>query len=86
MKLFANFLIACIVATWVVAIAIISVQNATPVSLQLLIFRSVELPFGLVLAFSAGAGIMAMAIAQPLLISGSRRDRDYEENFDEEDF
>lgn len=86
MKLFANFLIACIVVTWVVGIAVVSVQNASLVSLYFLGFRSVELPFGLVLAFSAAAGMMAIAIAQPLLISGSRGDRGYEENFDEEDF
>jgi uncharacterized integral membrane protein len=85
MKLFANFLISCIVAIWVVAIAIISVQNATPVTLQLFIFRSIELPFGLVLAFSAGAGMLALAVAQPLLISGSQRYSEYED-FDEEDF
>jgi uncharacterized integral membrane protein len=85
MKLFANFLICCIIAIWVVAIAIIAVQNATPVSLQFFVFRSIELPFGLMLAFSAAAGMLALAIAQPLLISGSQRYSDYED-FDDEDF
>jgi|GEM_PF-1738728 len=51
-----------LVASWVSAIAIVSVQNATPVTLHFLVWRSVSIPFGVVLAFSvtAGAGVMAL--------------------------
>ncbi|MBE9192760.1 LapA family protein [Gloeocapsopsis crepidinum LEGE 06123] len=73
MKTLANLLTIVILAGWVVAIAIISVQNATPVSLRFLTFQSIQLPAGLVLAFSAALGMLAMASTQPLWIAGSRR-------------
>ena len=60
-------LICLIVATWVVAIAILSVQNATPVQLSFLGLQSIEMPVGLVLAFSVAIGAMAGAIA-PLIL------------------
>lgn len=66
MKTIANLLTALIVAGWVVAIAILSVQNATPVSLRFLTFQSIQLPVGLVLAFSASVGIVGTALLQPL--------------------
>lgn len=67
MKSFAILITACIVAGWIGAIAIIAVQNAAPVSLRLLNFQTIEMPFGLVLAFSAMLGILGSAIVQPLL-------------------
>ena len=74
MKTIDNLLTSLIVATWVVAIAILSVQNATPVSLKFLNFESIQLPVGLLLAFSVGVGIIAMALVQPLWsLAGSRR-------------
>lgn len=83
MKTLANLLTSFVVAVWVVVIAIISVQNATPVSLGFLNFRSIEVPVGLVLAFSAGAGIVVMALIQPLLgLAGSRSQ--LEDNIDDE--
>ena len=71
MRTLANLLTSLVLAIWVVVIAILSVQNATPVSLKFLNFQSVQLPLGLVLAFSAGLGIIAMAVTQPLWITGS---------------
>lgn len=65
MKTLANLLTSLVLAFWVVAIAILSVQNAEPVSLKFLTFETVQLPVGLVLAFSAGLGIIGMAITQP---------------------
>jgi uncharacterized integral membrane protein len=62
----AKILIALIVAGWVSAIALISVQNATPVSLRFLAFQSVQLPMGLVLAFSAAIGMVGMAVLLPM--------------------
>ena len=73
MRLLANVLTIVLLAGWVVAIAIISVQNATPVSLRFLTFQSIQLPVGLVLAFSAALGMLAMALTQPLWLAGSRR-------------
>lgn len=91
LKTFIPILISLILALWVVAIAIISVQNATPVSLKFLTFESVQIPVGLFLAFSAGAGLIGTAILQPLWgIAASRQDSKFDEDaeffVDDEDF
>lgn len=56
-----KFLLVVIPAVLVVAIAVLSVQNATPVSLQFLAFRSVPLPFGLWLGVGLAAGMVGTA-------------------------
>ena len=61
-----TLLISSIAAFWVVAIAIISVQNATLVSLQFLAWRSIQIPVGVVLAASLGAGMVGGAMAPSL--------------------
>jgi uncharacterized integral membrane protein len=58
-------------AIWVVAIAIVSVQNATPISLRFLAFRSVELPFGVMLSFCAAGGMVLTAAL--LTLFGNRK-------------
>ena len=65
----AKLVIMVIVAFWVSAIALLSVQNAAPVALRFLTFQSVQLPMGLVVAFSAAIGMVGMAIVLPLLQS-----------------
>ncbi|MER3432130.1 MAG: DUF1049 domain-containing protein [Leptolyngbya sp. ERB_1_1] len=67
MRSFATLITACIVAVWIGAIALVAVQNAAPVSLRFLTFQTIELPFGLVIAFSVMVGILGTAIVQPLL-------------------
>lgn len=81
MRTIANLLTSVVVACWVMAIAILSVQNATPVSLKFLTYESIQLPVGLVLAFSAGLGLIGMALIQLLwgLAGGSRQE--YDEDF-----
>ena len=66
MKTLANILISIIVAFWVMAIALLSVQNAAPVSLKFLTFQSIQIPVGLLLAFSASVGLVGMALLQTL--------------------
>lgn len=66
MKALINLLISLVLASWVIGIAVLSVQNATPISLTFLGFQSIQLPVGVVLAFSAGAGLVGGAIALPL--------------------
>lgn len=78
MKTLPILLISLIAAMWVGAIAILSVQNFTPVTLSLLAFQSVEIPLGLVLAFSVGVGMVGMAIIQ--LVLASSLQRPYEED------
>ncbi|MGM3306341.1 LapA family protein [Anabaena sp. WFMT] len=89
MKSFANLFISVVIAVWVIAIALISVQNATPVSLRFLVFQSIQIPFGLVLAFSVAVGLLGVAILQPLWglgASKSRVDEEAEFFIDDEDF
>ncbi|MBO3459214.1 LapA family protein [Aetokthonos hydrillicola Thurmond2011] len=84
MKTLANLLISIIVAFWVMAIALLSVQNAAPVSLKFLTFESIQIPVGLLLAFSAGVGIIGMALLQPLWgVAGSRQSREQLEDDNE---
>ncbi|BDI18876.1 hypothetical protein ANSO36C_46780 [Nostoc cf. commune SO-36] len=92
MKTLAPFLTSLVIAVWVIAIAVISVQNATPVSLKFLTFQSIQIPMGLVLAFSAVVGLIGMALLQPLWgLAGigqrnSRLEEDAEFFVDDEDF
>lgn len=74
MKTIANLLTSLLIAFWVIAIAIIAIQNAEPVSLRFLSYQSIQIPFGLLLAFSAGIGIISMAFLIPVWgLSGSGR-------------
>jgi uncharacterized integral membrane protein len=59
-----SFLLAFLVS----AIGILSVQNATPVSLNFIWFQSIQMPVGVVLAISLSAGLIGGAILQPLWI------------------
>ena len=89
MKNFVSFSILLIIAIWVVAIALISVQNATPVSLRFLGFQSIQIPLGLMLAFAVAVGLLGTAVLQPLWGLGesqSRIDEDAEFFVDDEDF
>lgn len=65
LRLFANFIVALIILSWTVGVAILSVQNATRVSLRFLNYQSIEIPVGVVLAFCFGLGMVGVAIAQP---------------------
>ncbi|MBD1910396.1 MULTISPECIES: lipopolysaccharide assembly protein LapA domain-containing protein [unclassified Leptolyngbya] len=76
-----NFVVSSLTAIWVSAIALLSVQNATPVTLRLLGFQMVPIPIGLLMGFSASAGLVGTAV----LTAGSRsaarsldRDDDFE--------
>ncbi len=72
MKTLAVFLTTCIVALWIGAIAILSVQNFTPVSFQFFTFQSIKIPIGIILAFAVGLGAVGTALLQLLLgVSGS---------------
>ena len=53
-----NLIISAIAAMWIVAIALLSVQNATIVSLKFSIWHSIELPWGLILAGAVGVGFL----------------------------
>ena len=85
MKTIANLIAALIVATWVIASAILSLKNVTPISLKFFTFTSIQIPFFLAIAFSVGVGIVLMALLQPLWsLAGGKRNSD--DDFDEDDF
>lgn len=67
-----KLLLVIILAVWIVAIAIVSVQNATPVAIQFFGLESVELPFGVVLSFCVAGGMLVTAVLLSLL-GGHRR-------------
>ncbi len=54
--------ICVILGIWVGAIAILSVQNATPVQLSFFGLKSIQMPVGVVLAFSVAIGTIVGAI------------------------
>ena len=58
MKFIANLVSSLIMAGWIGAIAIFSIQNIQPVSLQFFGFQSVQLTVGILLAFCLGAGMI----------------------------
>jgi uncharacterized integral membrane protein len=91
MKSISKFLISVVIAVWVIAIALISVQNATLVRLKFLSFQSIQIPVGLVLAFCVGLGLVSITVLQPLWgladsrKGNSRFDEDAEFFVDDED-
>lgn len=91
MRTVANLLTSLVVAGWVMAIAVLSIKNATPVSLKFLTYQSIQLPFFLVLACSASLGMIVLALIQPLWGNASSRqsnsqsdDRDSDFSFDDD--
>lgn len=93
MRTFANLLTTIVIASWVLAIAVISLRNVTPVSLRFLTYQSIQLPFFLVLAFCAVLGMIVMILLQLLwglgssISNNSRSDDDLDDafSFDDED-
>ncbi|MCC5897798.1 MAG: DUF1049 domain-containing protein [Phormidium sp. BM_Day4_Bin.17] len=63
MPRFPLLVISSLTALWVAAIAILAVQNATAVSVQFLMFASVPIPLGTLMAFSGALGLLTGAIA-----------------------
>lgn len=68
-----RFLLVLIPAVLALAIAILSVQNATPVALRFLTFRSVALPFGIWLSIGLVLGLVGTAILLLLFRNSPQR-------------
>ncbi|MDJ0897638.1 MAG: LapA family protein [Xenococcus sp. MO_188.B8] len=66
MKIFANFISSLMLAFWVSAIAIFSIQNIQLVSIKFLVWQSIQMPVGVLLAICAGSGIILGSLL-PLL-------------------
>lgn len=88
MNSFTAILTAIIAATWIGAIALLSLQNITAVSLKFLTFSSLQLPIGVLLAFSGATGWLIGAITPLLWRSPSvRRQRPLKQSLNDfEDF
>lgn len=74
-------LTSLMVAIWIGAIALLSVQNARPVSLRFFTFQSVEIPVGLVLTFSAALGMVGTALLLPATRPSRSRVIDDDDDF-----
>jgi lipopolysaccharide assembly protein A len=53
-----NLVVSAITAFWIALIALVSVQNASLVSLKFVLWKSIELPWGIVLAGAVAIGLM----------------------------
>jgi uncharacterized integral membrane protein len=62
----AKILIPLLTAIWVGVIALVAIQNAAPIAFQFLGFQSIQIPLGLVLAFSVVLGMTGTALLLPL--------------------
>ena len=62
MKRLAIITAFVIIAGGMVMMSVLSIQNIKTISLQFLGFRSVEIPFGVLMGFSFGVGLVAGAI------------------------
>jgi uncharacterized integral membrane protein len=61
-----KLLTSLLLSAWVCVIAIVAAQNGSPISLYFFNFQSIQIPFGITLAFSAAAGMVGTAIVLPL--------------------
>ncbi|MGK7938942.1 MAG: LapA family protein [Crocosphaera sp.] len=69
-----NIIISILLAFWLGAIATFSIQNITMVSLKFLLWKSIELPIGVLLSFCVGGGLI-MGSLFPLFLKRTRRKR-----------
>lgn len=61
-----NLVVSAIAAVWIVLIALVSVQNASLVSINFAIWKSIDIPWGLVLSGAVALGFVVGACL-PLL-------------------
>ncbi len=67
MKVFANFVSSLLLAFWLIAIAIFSIQNIQPASIKFIFWQSIQIPVGVLLAICAGVGMIFGSLL-PLLL------------------
>jgi uncharacterized integral membrane protein len=82
--------IALLLATGLTALALLSIQNVDPVALTFLVFRSIQVPAGLLLVFCVAGGLVIGSFF-PLLGGGERRSKipsqqELDADFDFDDF
>jgi uncharacterized integral membrane protein len=72
MNALANLAAITVLSLWMLAIALISVQNAEPISLALFSQRSVAMPLGLLLTLTTVIGMLSWSLLQLLFRRRSR--------------
>jgi uncharacterized integral membrane protein len=69
-----GLLLALLLSAWIGGMAILSVQNADPVSIKFLLFQSIQMPVGVALALAVSGGLLAVVLIRPLWrLTASRR-------------
>jgi uncharacterized integral membrane protein len=53
-----NLVVSVIAAVWIALIALLSVQNASLVTVQFIFWKSIELPWGIILAAAVAIGFL----------------------------
>lgn len=79
-----HLLLSLLFSLGIAIAAILSVQNATAVSVHFLAWRSVPIPIGIVLGFATGIGVLGGAIATPIWAKRLPRRKRYAEFEDSE--
>ncbi|MEM1171135.1 MAG: lipopolysaccharide assembly protein LapA domain-containing protein [Cyanobacteria bacterium P01_H01_bin.35] len=75
-KFISPIISSIILALWISGIAILSVQNATPISVKFIGFQSIQIPVGVILSFSVGIGVIISSILLPPLFNlGQMKER-----------
>ncbi len=67
-KFISPIISSIILALWISGIAILSVQNATPISLKFISLQSIPIPVGVILSFSVSIGVIISSILLPPLL------------------
>jgi uncharacterized integral membrane protein len=80
MNSLANLAAITLVGIWMLAIALITVQNAAPMSISFFGQKTVAMPFGLLLTGVTVIGMVGVGLLQPLLFP-RRRDRAQDEEY-----
>ena len=60
-----NQIISLIIGFWLILVAVFSIQNITLVSLQFLIFKSIQIPVGVLLSFCLAGGFLLGGLISP---------------------
>ncbi len=58
LRLLTNVMVALLIAFWIGAIAIFSIQNITTVAVKFLFWESIKLPVGVLLSFCVAGGFL----------------------------
>jgi uncharacterized integral membrane protein len=82
MKSLANLSAIGIMVIGMIAASLISVQNAEPISLRLFGFQSIPIPFGVLLTFAMGLGMIIPILLKPILVRRRRNGDALSENYD----